>query len=185
MKLLLLLIVIAIFQRCLGQNDDEPESKNDSRAYQATLSRFNQLEPWEQDKLCNTIKPDEPIILPSKNHTANRYVGCFKDTGERMFKKAMLLGDGTSVKNCLSVCRKGGYVYAGAENGNECFCGNRYPDLEKFPELNAGTACNVNCRADPSVKCGGYWASSVYETGNSGNVCPSLLYCNLQTHSRF
>lgn len=117
--------------------------------------------------ICDSIKNESFVTIKRKNHFANRYVGCFKDTKERVLKKNIKLGgrNQNSVRNCIEACRQEGYVYAGVEFVYQCFCGNRYPDLVKFPQLNENK-CDMNCATGTNIKCGGSWTISVYETGN-------------------
>jgi hypothetical protein len=59
---------------------------------------------------------------------------------------------------CQRACDAGGYVYAGLQYGDECWCAH-----ELNYNANAGqaaknaTACNYPCSGDKSQQCGGFW----------------------------
>lgn len=171
MKFLLsIVLVVVTIAYCTAQSDnflDQAETKVVTSSYNTALSYFNQLTLRDRLRICDTLKCSGcSVTIKRTNHAANHYVGCFKDTPDRVLKREISLGEGTSVKNCIVACRKEGYVYAGTEVGEECFCGNHYPDVMKFPQLDDISSCNMHCKAEHSVKCGGFWAISVYETGN-------------------
>lgn len=54
-----------------------------------------------------------------------------------------------------------GYPYAGAQNGNECWCDDSYGGQGQDSE----TGCAGTCRGDPSTICGDGWRNSVFSTG--------------------
>lgn len=87
-----------------------------------------------------------------------RYLGCWKDDAKRVLN--VNAGDSTNMTNnkCTSLCRAKGLPFAATEYGRYCFCGNDYRRLGRLAE----TECNVGCGGDPSQKCGGSWANSVW-----------------------
>ena len=62
---------------------------------------------------------------------------------------------------CVEECRAQGFAYAATQYSSYCFCGNRYG--ASGPAHN----CNMPCAGNPGEICGGAWANSVYETGNT------------------
>ncbi|KAH9172378.1 WSC domain-containing protein [Lactarius sanguifluus] len=62
--------------------------------------------------------------------------------------------------SCRIFCSNRHYVYAGLENGEDCYCGN---DKPKSVEIVSPDKCNVKCTGDSSESCGGssyldlYW----------------------------
>ena len=60
---------------------------------------------------------------------------------------------------CVDHCQRYGYIHAGVQNGNECWCGGRYRLGGKLPN----ERCNIPCRGNPGIRCGGLNALSVYE----------------------
>lgn len=80
-------------------------------------------------------------------------LGCYVDSvGARTLStRVNTPGDGGALTTeiCTTVCRAGGYTYAGTEYGGECFCGNT---------LTAATAvsgCSMPCNGKPAQMCGG------------------------------
>lgn len=52
-----------------------------------------------------------------------------------------------------------GYLFAGAQYGRECFCGNSYG------KYGQGTSCYIKCSGDPYQNCGGSRQNTVMTTG--------------------
>lgn len=100
------------------------------------------------------------VYTPPKN-----YQGCFKDSSDRMFDTMHYLFQTCSAKTCVDLCRNGGFVYAGTQYGNECYCGNKFPSPPNHPAVDENE-CEMECEGDANEKCGGRWTMSVYETGN-------------------
>ncbi len=89
------------------------------------------------------------------------YIGCYTDSSARDLPYAAYSNNTTSSDDsCVSACQSAGYKYAGAQDGNQCFCGNSYGSQ--------GTSnnCNMACAGNSGETCGGFWANSVYATGN-------------------
>lgn len=60
---------------------------------------------------------------------------------------------------CQSSCMTAGYLYAGTENGSECWCSNSI--VQGSGKL-ADSMCSSTCGGSTGTKCGGSWALSVY-----------------------
>ena len=81
-----------------------------------------------------------------------------------------------SVAVCLATCYRNGYIYAGVEASNECYCGNSLrsntgtPDRQSDPcSVNGNTAgcvCNQVCTGNSGEYCGGAWAIDIYGPPN-------------------
>lgn len=86
-----------------------------------------------------------------------------------------------SPKNCVRMCSKAGFAFAGVEWGQECFCGHNPPDKDKRLVINQrvtviilliivcivridDSECYKPCPAGDD-RCGGDWALSVFFTG--------------------
>ena len=68
-----------------------------------------------------------------------------------------------------------GYLYAGVQDMNLCYCGNHYGSYSlKKPD----DECNKACSGNASQICGDYLRNSVYQTVNPGNYVfyYSLVY---------
>ena len=91
-----------------------------------------------------------------------KYLGCYLDKQDRDLQGAM----GTAPNNaaCQAFCADRGFHFAATQWGSQCFCGDSYGKYGRLPE----SSCNMGCSGNASEKCGGWWASSVYEVGRRG-----------------
>lgn len=70
-----------------------------------------------------------------------------------------------TVDNCIKKCQEEGYIYAGVQFSGQCFCGDTFPDSQKYPKKDEAE-CNMPCLNNLEEKCGGFFRNNVYETGN-------------------
>ena len=84
-----------------------------------------------------------------------------KDGRDRLLPHLRIHGTITP-EVCSMSCVTKNYKYSGVENGNECWCGNVTPPLEKIVSPND---CRAKCSGNSSQVCGGGWRINVYETG--------------------
>ena len=108
------------------------------------------------------------------------YVGCFADGNGNGQPGARLLpanGPGadnnisswTGFEGCLRFCHEQGFVFAGVEDGHECYCGNRAPPSSRKENL-TNTHCTKPCApstasgwaSPPGYTCGGGWFLDLY-----------------------
>jgi len=90
--------------------------------------------------------------------TEDIYAGCYVDAQTRVLPlQASTEGSETTPAVCQTACWNAGYKYAGAQDGDQCFCGNT-PGTQA-PE----TDCNIACAGDSTQICGGAWRNSVYQ----------------------
>ena len=70
-------------------------------------------------------------------------------------------------QDCIDQCADKGFLYAGLQNGDLCFCGNDYDKYGRADDKD----CNIKCRnpdaaveftANPFESCGGRWRNAVY-----------------------
>ncbi|XP_068701664.1 sialate:O-sulfotransferase 2-like [Montipora capricornis] len=104
------------------------------------------------------------------------FIGCYKDdkvidqTGFRLVNSRALgfqVESFYSVQDCVDQCATKGFLYAGLQNGDLCFCGNDFDKYGRADDLE----CNIKCRKpdedvtitnNPFDSCGGRWRNSVY-----------------------
>ena len=77
---------------------------------------------------------------------------------------------------CMEACDDQGFLFAGVQIGNECWCGNDAPPEDK---LVPQEECNVSCSGDSAQVCGGSWRINVYRIGRY------FTKGNSKTFSRF
>lgn len=85
-------------------------------------------------------------------------IGCFNDEGTRDLSYTLDSGsDSMTVDSCTSGCAELGYLYAGLQDGNQCFCGNSYGS---YGQASSGS-CWMTCTGDGSQNCGGSYANYI------------------------
>ena len=70
----------------------------------------------------------------------------------------------SSIEWCRNNCKELGYLYAGVQFHDQCWCGNDFGKHGEKPQ----SECNRECRdkSNPKNKCGGAWRNNVYLTFN-------------------
>lgn len=97
------------------------------------------------------------------------YQGCASDqwpTGRVLLNLAPIPSGTNTPLVCSNQCASMGYVYAGVEYGEQCFCASSFTGSI----LNSETSCNMACPGDPSKFCGGSNALSVFYNANIQRV---------------
>jgi len=86
--------------------------------------------------------------------------GCIKDNGNaRALTGLSTSSNQMTVAMCQSLCDSKGFIYAGLEYGQECYCGNAISGTRQ--DINAGQQCYMTC--SDGNKCGGTWAISLFK----------------------
>jgi hypothetical protein len=70
---------------------------------------------------------------------------------------------------CRSQCNAGGFVFAGTQNGSQCFCGNT------SGQYGLSNACTIGCSGYNGEFCGGPLANSVFLTGVPPSMCLPVM----------
>lgn len=69
-------------------------------------------------------------------------------------------------KACTDHCAERGYLIAGTEYSGECFCGNAFVNHGGKVKQVEESQCNMPCKGDQGIICGGPARLSVYTKGN-------------------
>lgn len=89
------------------------------------------------------------------------YLGCAIDYAapNRVLPSLEVTNSLITPTYCQTACSLAGYIFAGVEYGNQCFCSNALPTT-----VNAvsDTQCSMACSGDSSQKCGGSYRIGVY-----------------------
>jgi len=81
---------------------------------------------------------------------------------------------GMTVEFCVQICHNLDHIFAGVENGTDCYCGNV---LTHGAALAANSDCSTNCVGDSSEKCGGSSGYlNLYWNGQPPPPQPTLVY---------
>ncbi|KAJ7438488.1 WSC domain-containing protein, partial [Mycena latifolia] len=85
---------------------------------------------------------------------------CVVDTSARILQGYNVASSSNTPAWCHSTCLAKGFIIAGVENGNECWCGNAI--VGGTPTADSGSGCSYVCAGDSLSKCGGNWRMQVY-----------------------
>lgn len=77
-----------------------------------------------------------------------------------------------TVENCISFCSGKGYIYAGLEWRQECYCGN---NIINGGALTAASDCNFPCSGDATETCGAGNRLSMYTSGAAPPPPPHIV----------
>lgn len=101
------------------------------------------------------------------------YQGCYSDNvnnNRALFWQSILTNNNTAT-SCLNLCAEYGYMDAGMEYGDECYCGDNSVLLASGSTIQPETDCQVPCSGDNNYYCGGGSRLSYYRwTGTPLNV---------------
>ncbi|KAM3082414.1 hypothetical protein ACMFMF_002078 [Clarireedia jacksonii] len=101
------------------------------------------------------------------------YQGCYSDNGNnnRALLYQIVSTTNNSVAGCLSQCAEYGYMAAGLEYGQECYCGDDSDLKASGSTIQSEADCSVACTGDPTYLCGGGDRLSYYKwTGTPINT---------------
>jgi hypothetical protein len=93
------------------------------------------------------------------------YQGCYSDNvndNRALFWQSILTNNNTAT-TCLSLCAQYGYMSAGMEYGDECYCGDDSVLQASGSTIQPETDCQVPCSGDKNYYCGGGSRLSYYK----------------------
>jgi len=97
-------------------------------------------------------------------------VGCFTDVSTaRTLAATATVGPNMTIETCIAFCNAGGFIFAGVESGQECYCDSTI----QIPGARAPlTDCSQACAGNSSEICG---ASGRLDIFTSGAPSPNLV----------
>lgn len=95
--------------------------------------------------------------------------GCFVDSSSRVLPVNVYSNASNTPALCARACRQAGYVYAGTEWHDECWCGNIAPST-----VANSSDCSTACDGDATQECGGGYRLSVTKDTSVTVVTPTL-----------
>ncbi|XP_041484169.1 uncharacterized protein LOC121430822 [Lytechinus variegatus] len=106
------------------------------------------------------------------------YLGCYGDKPtDRVFPGDSLLSDpDMTISYCIQYCNSiitSNYVYAGVENGNECFCGEEGDNYTKH-EVASDRSCQTACQGNDTESCGGSGYIAVFRIPSPTTASPDV-----------
>ncbi|KAJ6597228.1 glycoside hydrolase superfamily [Mycena vulgaris] len=85
---------------------------------------------------------------------------CVVDTSARILQGSHVSSSSNTPTSCQFTCAGQGFLFAGVQNGNECWCGSAI--IGGTPGVALTSECNVACAGDSTSKCGGSWRMQLY-----------------------
>lgn len=79
---------------------------------------------------------------------------------------------------CNYSCAFHGFIYAGLQFGQECWCGNTLDTAGGAGAALPSSSCNVACDGDSTEICGGSWAITLYN-----RTLPASTYTKATIHA--
>ncbi|KAF2731461.1 WSC-domain-containing protein [Polyplosphaeria fusca] len=101
--------------------------------------------------LCNAAAEQVGALFP--NGTAKwPYVGCFKENNPGRQLATNIFSDNVNmtIGRCIDACSAAGYIFAGPQYMQECWCGNAIPI-----QMSTDSNCNYACTGNQNQSCGG------------------------------
>ncbi|KAF2025478.1 galactose oxidase [Setomelanomma holmii] len=135
----------------LAASESECSTKCAGAASQ-TCGGPDRLSIWSSQATLKVIQPPKPL----QNVSSWKYQGCITDggAGQKVFPWQLVNSTGNSPEWCLGKCKEFGYMAAGMEYGEECYCG----DLDGIETIGAmpvdESECNTACPGNPEAICG-------------------------------
>jgi hypothetical protein len=101
------------------------------------------------------------------------FLGCYTDSvTARTLPVGMDVPGGAAamtVELCLAACETAGYVLAGVEYAQECYCGNNFQN-GGGPAPDGNALCDMACNGNPAETCGGPNRLDAYGFDSSGAI---------------
>ncbi|EXJ67401.1 uncharacterized protein A1O5_09414 [Cladophialophora psammophila CBS 110553] len=108
---------------------------------------------------CNAVSEQVPPLNPVSQQGMYRYGGCFKENNPgRQLQTTKYSGPNNTNDQCISLCSAAGYIFAGTQYEQECWCGYNRPKT-----VVADANCNFACTGNVNEICGG---NGIDETGS-------------------
>jgi hypothetical protein len=99
---------------------------------------------------CNVVTP-QVGPLDANGTILYQYAGCYKEYNPgRQLQTQIYTGPNNTDTSCISQCSAAGYIFAGTQFKQECWCGNNRP-LTNVDDAN----CFYECSGDATQTCGG------------------------------
>ncbi|OWZ54809.1 glucan endo-1,3-alpha-glucosidase agn1 [Cryptococcus neoformans c45] len=119
-----------------------------------------------------TSTSTSPVHEDSDDSSEWNALGCGLDSEDRILSSYFISLDNMTVDSCLTICENRGYVFAGLQFSDECYCGNSLLQSTSYDS----TRCDMSCAGDSEDTCGGTWAIELFELISSpSSTCTDSL----------
>ncbi|KAF4635308.1 hypothetical protein G7Y89_g2796 [Cudoniella acicularis] len=110
-------------------------------------------------------------VVPSTLPGTWTYQGCYTDSPVRTLNAASYVSPTNMTDEyCIGFCNQEGYIYAGTEYSQECYCDNT---INSISTVAASTDCSMSCTGNSSETCGGSSRLSLFWNGKNPPPGPS------------
>ncbi|KAF8890279.1 WSC domain-containing protein [Gymnopilus junonius] len=126
--------------------------------------------------------PPPPVPVIKQSVGTFDYVGCFDDGVDgapRSLQNQLLISGGVTAESCTAACQAAGYVLAGLEYGQECWCDSYMPLAISTPDSD----CSMACQADDTEICGAGNRLTVYQDTSAPPLNVLSCLTNSQLHA--
>ncbi|PSN61392.1 WSC-domain-containing protein [Corynespora cassiicola Philippines] len=106
----------------------------------------------QQVQFSCTASSEQVGPLFSNGSAQYGYVGCFKENnpGRQLAVNVYSDTNGNTNDRCINTCYSQGFIFAGTQYSQECWCGNAIP-IQKDTDAD----CNFGCTGNKNQTCGG------------------------------
>jgi len=92
-----------------------------------------------------------------------RYVGCVYNTFAQPHPNdSVFESEGLTPRDCVTACYEQGYIVAGVQNSNTCYCSHTIDPSRLIESKDAPQHCNMPCAGDVHKLCGGFASADTY-----------------------
>jgi hypothetical protein len=100
-------------------------------------------------------------------------LGCYTDTqASRTLNTTEYLNVAMTIEVCTSACQTAGFIYAGLEYADECYCGNALQN-GGGPAPDGSVGCNMPCNGNSLETCGGPNRLNLFMATNTTSPSPT------------
>ncbi|EXJ88228.1 hypothetical protein A1O1_05158 [Capronia coronata CBS 617.96] len=101
--------------------------------------------------VCNAVSEQAPPLNPITQQGVYRYAGCFTENNPgRQLQTTIYSGPLNTNEQCIAKCAAAGYIFAGTQYNQECWCGYNRPKT-----INDDANCDFPCTGNINEICGG------------------------------
>ena len=137
-----------------------PKSQIDVDPYNGTAQWTMNLDDPNFGKqfiqfFCSAVSEQAAPLNTVTQQAIYRYGGCYTENNPgRQLQNNIYSGSNNTNENCISQCAAAGYIFAGTQYTDECWCGFNRPKT-----VNPDANCNFACTGNVNEICGGNGAN--------------------------
>jgi hypothetical protein len=127
--------------------------------------QFGATPPAASNAAPSSIAPSPSASPAAVAQVGWNYKACYAEIPNgRTLPNGVQVAGLMTVEGCQSACQAAGYILAGLEYSQECWCGNTF-SVGGAPATDGEVGCNMACKGNANEMCGGSLRLNVYEYG--------------------